>query len=99
MTPWTYDYSEKLKMKYAYQKTSTGMHVMTEDKVRYAPDEIAVLNRAGGITPEVHRLKKVFDGRVVDPAYVPVSDGFDIPDDWSLWDSRTVRAKETEKAG
>jgi hypothetical protein len=62
---WTYEYSAALGMKYAYRDTPEGMEVMTEDRTRYSPREVALLQQAGGITAAVHRVKKVFEGRIV----------------------------------
>ena len=49
-------------MKYAYNK-KTG-EVITEDKVTYSQEEIDALS-GGEITPEIHMLKKIFNGKVV----------------------------------
>ena len=66
-SPWTYYHSELLGMKYAVRETPLGAEVMTEDKVRYTPTEIAVLN-AGKIEvgKAVHNVKRLFSGTVMD---------------------------------
>ena len=58
---WEYYYSEALKMKYAFNPETKD--VMTEDKVRYKKEEYQLINE---ITPEIHALKKVFGGIIVD---------------------------------
>jgi len=61
-TPWVYYFSKTLNMKYAYN-TKTGA-VTTEDKVEYTLEEINAL-KGKQITLEIHELKKIFDGKVV----------------------------------
>jgi hypothetical protein len=63
---WTYDDSPALGMKYAYRDTPEGLEVMCEDKTRYSPREVALLQKAGGITAAVHVVKKAFQGRIVE---------------------------------
>lgn len=62
-----YYHSDAIGMDYAVRSTPLGPEVMTADKVRYSPDEVAVLN-AGGVevSKELHNVKKVFSGIVVD---------------------------------
>ena len=64
---WTYYDSEALGMRYAVRETPLGPEVMTSDKVRYSASEIKVLN-AGGLSvgKEIHNVKRLFDGVVVD---------------------------------
>jgi len=59
---WVYYYSKTLNMKYAYNK-DTG-EVVTEDKIKYTKEEIDTLI-GGQITPEIHNIKKIFNGKVV----------------------------------
>ena len=59
---WTYDYSESLKMRFAYR----GMEVMTEDKVRYNENETKIIIRHKEIPLSVHIIKKLFDGEIVE---------------------------------
>lgn len=59
---WIYYFSKALNMKYAYNK-ETG-EVVTEDKVKYTKEEIDTL-KGGPITPDIHNLKKIFNGEVV----------------------------------
>jgi len=61
-TPWVYYFSKTLNMKYAFN-TKTGS-VITEDKVEYTPEEINAL-KGKQITLEIHELKKIFNGKVV----------------------------------
>lgn len=49
-------------MKFAYNQ-DTG-EIMTEDKVKYEPDEIKAME-GGQITPQLHMIKKIFNGKVV----------------------------------
>lgn len=65
---WTYQHSDALKMKFAFRETDAGVEVMTEDKTRYSPEEVSVIAKTlGEITPEIHRVKRIFGGLVVDP--------------------------------
>lgn len=59
---WVYYFSHALNMKYAFN-TETG-EVMTEDKVKYEPDELEALT-GKQITPAIHMVKKIFNGKVV----------------------------------
>lgn len=62
-TPWTYAHNAALNMRYAYRQTPGGLEIMTEDKTRYTPEEVRILAGADGrgqITPEIHRVKRVF---------------------------------------
>lgn len=64
---WTYAYSDALGMEYATRETPHGPEVMTADKTRYSPDEIAILASNGKeITPEIHLVKRIFEGTIVD---------------------------------
>lgn len=63
---WTYDYSPDLGLKIAYRQTPYGPEVMTEDKINYSPAEIRLLSSVGGITLQIHNIKKVFHGEIVD---------------------------------
>lgn len=66
--PWTYQYSEALGMKFAFREADAGVEVMTEDKTRYSPEEVSIIAKTlGEITPEIHRVKRIFGGLVVDP--------------------------------
>ena len=66
---WTYYDSESLGMRYAVRETPIGPEVMTADKVRYSASEIKVLNAGGlSVSKEIHNVKRLFDGVVVDAA-------------------------------
>ena len=62
---WNYFFSKVLNMKYAINKTDKRVAVKDPDgTVFYSPEEIEVL--AGGqITLQLHMLKKVFNGEIV----------------------------------
>ena len=62
---WQYQRSEPLNMDYAIRTTPAGPEVMTEDRVKYSPDEIRMLSAIGGISPEIHQVKRVFSGRII----------------------------------
>jgi len=62
---WTYETSEALGMKFAHRVSAGGIEVMTEDKVRYSPQEVLILRRIGGISKPVHLVKKVFEGKII----------------------------------
>jgi hypothetical protein len=67
LSSWTYDYSNALSMRYAYRMTPLGPEVMTEDKTSYTPAEVKILSMAGvEISPEMHAVKRVFRGLIVD---------------------------------
>lgn len=73
--PWTYQYSEALGMKFAFQETDAGVEVMTEDKTWYSPEEVSIIAKTQGeITPEIHRVKRIFGGLIVDPKALNESD-------------------------
>jgi hypothetical protein len=59
---WVYYFSKTLNMKYAFNTKTGG--VVTEDKVEYTPEEIDAL-KGKQITPIIHELKKIFNGKVV----------------------------------
>jgi len=64
---WTYFHSESLDLECAVKMTLYGPRMMTEDKVEYLPEELAILGRSGEeVPPIVHMVKKLFDGEVVD---------------------------------
>ena len=64
---WVYDYSSSLKLPYAWRKTDAGIEIMTEDKVRYTAKEVKIISDTiGEITPEVHLVKKVFKGEIIE---------------------------------
>ena len=66
---WAYAHSSALGMRYAYHATPDGIEVMTEDKTRYTPDEVAAIaSGVGEITRPVHLVKRIFDGMVVSPS-------------------------------
>ena len=65
-SPWTYYHSVALGMRYAVRKTGTGPEVMTEDRIRYSPEEVRLIAQVGEITPQLHAAKKVFRGQVYD---------------------------------
>jgi len=68
---WAYAHSSALGMRYAYHVTPNGIEVMTEDKTRYTPDEVATIaSGVGKITRSVHLVKRIFDGVVVSPGSV-----------------------------
>jgi hypothetical protein len=63
---WSYFHSESLGLDCAVKNTPLGPIMMTEDKVEYMPDEIAVLRKIGGEVPKsVHIVKKLFGGEIV----------------------------------
>ena len=62
---WSYHYSPVLNMEYAVRELKTGQEIMTADRVRYAPEELHILNRNGGLKPFPHLVKKVFSGEIV----------------------------------
>ena len=62
-------------MRYAYSQLFGT--VMTEDKVKYSRQEIKKL-KAVGLTREVHIVKKVFEGSILDDVQIRAA-GQDIP--------------------
>jgi hypothetical protein len=61
---WTYYKSKILNKEYAFHD-KTGW-VYFEDRVRYSPDEIKIINEAGGIVnTTLHNVKLVFGGEVI----------------------------------
>ena len=64
---WIYDYSASLKLPYAWRKTPQGIEIMTEDKVRYTANEVKIISKTiGEITPEIHMVKKIMKGTIVE---------------------------------
>ena len=62
---WNYFFSKVLNMKYAINKKDGRVAVKDPDgTVFYSPEEIEVL-ADGQITLQLHILKKVFDGEIV----------------------------------
>ena len=66
---WIYGHSDALGMDYATRPVmgGAGMEVMTADRVRYSPAEVAILS-AGGveISKGAHLVKRLFKGEIVD---------------------------------
>jgi hypothetical protein len=63
-TDWKYFESKILKMKYAVNRR-TG-ELMTEDKVLYDRKELDILIRKKqNISPEIHMIKKIFNGSLI----------------------------------
>lgn len=61
---WVYFKNDVLNKEFAVHE-ETGW-VYSEDGVRYSPDEIKILDEAGGIIePALHNVKLVFGGEVV----------------------------------
>jgi hypothetical protein len=54
--------SEALDMMFSYHHTGK---VMTEDRVVYSKREVESLKESGGVTKDVHLIKKIFNGEVV----------------------------------
>lgn len=61
---WKYEYSEALKMKYAWQNINNEIEVMTEDKIIYKPSEIKLLDGIE-INLAIHNVKKLFGGTII----------------------------------
>lgn len=60
---WTYGHSDALNMDFAFRKDAAGnLELYTEDKTHYTWEEIKIIEQHGGITPEVHLLKKIMGG-------------------------------------
>lgn len=62
-TDWKYIYSEELSQKIAAHKNGW---VFTEDGTKYSPREVEVLRKAGGIIKEVHMVKRMFGGTIME---------------------------------
>lgn len=59
---WEMYFSKIMNMEYGVNKKDG--RVCFEDKVVYYPDEIEILKKTG-FNPEIHKLKKEFEGRIV----------------------------------
>lgn len=63
---WTYGHSDALDLDFAFRKDKSGnVELYTEDKTHYTFKEIAVINKHGSITPEVHLIKKIMQGEII----------------------------------
>jgi hypothetical protein len=66
--PKKYDYMHSDALGVEIASAKDGSHVWTADGVRYADEEIKALGGTG-ITPKIHRVKKIFtrpyDGGIV----------------------------------
>ena len=64
---WTYSVKPhpKLDIRYAYRKNNIGIEVMTEDKVHYNEKEIRLLQKTGGTNKDIHTVKNIFKGVIV----------------------------------
>jgi hypothetical protein len=61
---WEYMYSDTLKQEIAVQ-IKTG-RIYCEDKTQYSIRELEIMKGAQlEITPEIHRVKKLFEGEIV----------------------------------
>jgi hypothetical protein len=62
---WIYIESGTLKQQIAFNE-ETGW-VFCEDKTRYTPEELDVMEKNGAVaTLPVHRVKKIFQGEIVE---------------------------------
>ncbi len=71
---WRYAHSDALGMDYATRAVmgGAGLEVMTADRVRYSPAEVATLAAAGmEISLGVHLVKRIFRGQIVDAGPPP----------------------------
>lgn len=55
-------YSKLLKMNYDIY---TDGKIRTQDHVEYSPEETKIIKQSGSMTLDLHLLKKVFEGRIV----------------------------------
>lgn len=73
---WVYAHSDALGMDYATRSvmSGAGAEVMTADRVRYSPAEVAIL-AAGGveISLEAHLVKRLFGGTIIDAGPPPAA--------------------------
>lgn len=60
---WIYAYSNELEQEIAIHKRTYWTYC--KDGVKYSPSEYKILQQKGGITKQVHLLKKVFDGKII----------------------------------
>ena len=60
---WTYVYSKELEQEIAIHKETHWAYC--KDGVKYSPSEYRLLQQKGGIKKQVHLLKKLFDGKIV----------------------------------
>ena len=60
---WKYIYSEELSQKIAAHKNGW---VFTEDGTKYSPREVQALRVIGGIAKEVHMVKRMFGGTIME---------------------------------
>lgn len=59
-------YSKSLRMKFRTRETEKGVRVQTEDQVVYTENEVRILWRHKMLTPEIHAIKKIFDGEITE---------------------------------
>jgi len=50
---------------YAVREQPNGIEIMFEDKVKYSPDEMLILKNHGGLRKDIHIVKRIFKGVVV----------------------------------
>jgi hypothetical protein len=62
---WEYIYSNELKQEVAVNIKTGAVHC--EDETVYSPEELKIMGAAKQeITPEVHLVKRVFGGEIID---------------------------------
>ena len=62
MINWQYFFSKELQLRVAFSDEVD--YIYTEDKIKYSKSEIEILKKHGGITKEIHAIKKEFNGEV-----------------------------------
>lgn len=60
---WWYAHSNELDQDIAIHKATLWVHI--KDGTKYSPEECEILKRKGGITKQVHILKHLFNGTIV----------------------------------
>lgn len=60
---WTYADHPRLNQKYAVRKSDGA--VMIQDKTPYSVKELKILGGPENISPEIHNVKRIFDGEVI----------------------------------
>jgi len=60
---WKYIYSDELQQKVAINRNGW---VFTQDGTKYSPREVQALRVIGGIAKEVHMIKRMFGGTIME---------------------------------
>jgi len=52
-------------IEWAYRKTTGNTEIIFKDKTYYSPREVEIVTKNGGLTKNIHNIKKIFEGEII----------------------------------